>query len=408
MRTSTSTQRLVLVAALLVLVAGATGGVLATTASAKPCSPTIASEPFGTASDNGNAPVQRYTLTNCSGMTVKILTYGGILQEVDVPGKGNRVANVTLGFPTLGDYVDKNSAPLAGPYFGAIIGRYANRIANGQFTLNGQTYQLAINNPPNSLHGGILGFDNKVWTPTVIPPSGGSVGLELHYTSPNGEENYPATLSVDVTYTLTNDNQIKIDYAATNEDPSLSTIVNLTNHAYWNLAGEGTGTIYDEVLQLNAHNYTPINSVLIPTGAIEPVAGTPLDFTTPTPIGARIRDNFQQLVYGRGYDHNFVLDRPSPTDTSMIWAARVTDKDAGRTLTIFTDQPGIQFYSGNFLDGTIYGTSGHAYRQGDGFALETQHFPDSPNHSNFPSTVLGPQQTFHSETIYAFSKGGKG
>src|SRR5207244_6532363 len=197
------------------------------------------------------------------------------------PGKGNKVANVTLGFPTLDDYVNKNSAPLAGPYFGAIIGRYGNRIANGQFTLNNQTYQLAINNPPNSLHGGILGFDNKVWAPTVIPPSGDSVGLELHYTSPDGEENYPATLSVDVTYTLTNDNQIKIDYKAVNEDATLSTILNLTNHAYWNLAGEGTGTIYDEALQLNADHYTPINSVLIPTGAIDPVAGTPLDFTKP-------------------------------------------------------------------------------------------------------------------------------
>ncbi len=395
-------------AAVVVLAGAATAvvlGTLSASAAAKKCSPTITSESFG--SVDGQS-VSRYTLTNCNQMSVKILTYGGILQEVNVPDKKHKVTNVTLGFPTLDDYVAKNSPfPAGGPYFGAIIGRYGNRIANGQFSLNGQTYQLPINNPPNSLHGGIDGFDNKVWSPTVIPASGDSVGLMLHYTSPDGEEGYPATLSVDVTYTLTNDNEIKIDYHATNESSTLSTIVNLTNHAYWNLSGEGTGTIYDEQLQLNADHYTPVDSTLIPTGAIDPVAGTPLDFTKPTAIGDRIRDNFQQLVFGHGYDHNFVLNRPSPNDTSLIEAARVSDPASGRVLTISTTEPGIQFYSGNFLDGTLYGTSGHAYRQGDGFALETQHYPDSPNHPNFPSTVLGPGQTYTSHTIYRFSTGKK-
>jgi aldose 1-epimerase len=370
--------------------------------------PMITSVPFGVA--NGQN-VTLYTLTNSHGMEVKIMTYGGIIQSVRVPDKSHRLGNVTLGFPTLADYVNLNSPyPAGGPYFGALIGRYANRIAGGTFQLNGQTYNLALNNGPNSLHGGIEGFDNKVWTPTVIGPTSDSVGLKLHYLSPDGEEGYPADLSVDVTMTLTDDNEIRFDYSATNESNTLSTVVNLTNHSYWNLRGEGSGTILDENLTIYADHYTPVDSTQIPTGAFDPVAGTPMDFTKSTPIGARIDDNFQQLLIGHGYDHNYVLNRPSPTDTSMIHAAHVQDKTTHRILDIYTTEPGIQFYSGNFLDGTLIGTSGHAYEKNDGFALETQHYPDSPHHQgdpNWPSVVLGPGNTYTSHTIYRFSVGPK-
>jgi aldose 1-epimerase len=390
---------------LAVTAVGLSGAAASAAKKPKKGAPTITKQFFGT---TDGQTVDLYTLTNSRGVEVKIITYGGIIQSVRVPDKRHRLANVTLGFPTLDDYVNLNSPfPQGGPYFGCIVGRYANRIANGQFMLNGQTYQLAINNPPNTLHGGIEGFDNKVWAATVVPATADSVGLKLHYTSPDGEEGYPATLSVDVTYTLTNDNEIRIDYRARNESASLATIVNLTNHAYWNLAGEGTGTILDHNLRLNADHYTPVNSTLIPTGAIDPVAGTPLDFTKSTPIGARIRDNFSQLLIGHGYDHNFVLNRPSPNDTSLILAAHVQEPTTHRILDIYTTEPGIQFYSGNFLDGSLVGTSGHTYRQSDGFALETQHYPDSPNHPNFPSTVLQSGQDFNSETIYKFSTGPK-
>ena len=380
----------------LVIAAAATTVSLATASSAskRGCSPTISKEPFG--SVDGQA-VDRYTLKNCHRMEVKILTYGGILQTISVPDRKRKVANVTLGFDNLADYVAKS------PYFGCITGRYANRIAKGRFTLDGTTYQLAINNPPNHLHGGNKGFDKRVWAATTFRRSR-TVGLVLTYTSPAGEENYPGTLTTRVTYTLTEKNEIVMDYHATTNAP---TIVNLTNHAYWNLAGEGTSDIYDHVLKLNAHHYTPVDPTLIPTGAIDPVAGTPLDFTKATPIGDRIREGFSQLVIGRGYDHNWVLNRPDPNDKSLILAARVREPTSGRVLSIYTTEPGIQFYSGNFLDGTLLGTSGRMYRQGDGFALETQHYPDSPNHPNFPSTVLRPGQVYETRTIYQFSGKGK-
>jgi len=353
--------------------------------------PTITKQPFGSTSEG---PVDLYTLTNEHGMRVKIMTYGGIIQSVEVPDRRGRFANVTLGFDNLQDYVARS------PYFGCITGRYANRIANGTFTLDGVTYHLPINNPPNSLHGGTVGFDKHIWAATPFQ-SDGNVGLKLSFTSPDGDQGYPGTLVTQVTYTLTNRNEIRIGYSA--HVTGKATIVNLTNHAYWNLAGEGSGSIENHVLFLDAPRYTPDDPNLIPTGAIDPVAGTPMDFTKPTAIGDRIRDSFPQLVIGRGYDHNWLLDRKSFNDTSLMLAARVKEPRSGRVLSIYTTEPGIQFYSGNFLDGTLVGTSGHMYRQGDGFALETQHFPDSPNHANFPSTVLRPGQQFASTTIYQFS-----
>jgi aldose 1-epimerase len=350
----------------------------------------ITRESWGTTS--AGVQVDRYTLTNRT-MRVRILTYGGILQSIEVPDSHGRRANVTLGFDNLADYETKNST-----YFGALIGRYGNRIARGRFTLDGVTYQLPINNPPNSLHGGTVGFDKRVWAATPIPGRH-DVGLRLELVSSNGDQGNPGTLRTTVTYTLTRSNSIRMDYRATTDR---ATVVNLTNHAYFNLSGEGSGTIDEHLLRLNASRYTPVDSTLIPTGQIAPVAGTPMDFRTPTAIGARNREGFQQLLYGRGYDHNWVLDRRDSSYTRMELAAQVVEPRSRRTLTITTTEPGLQFYGGNFLDGTLVGTSGRMYRQGDGLALETQHFPDSPNHANFPSTVLRPGQVYRTTTAYTF------
>ena len=347
----------------------------------------ISRDLFGTLDDG--TKVWRYTLTN-SHIRVRIITYGGIVQTVEVPDRHGHNTNVALGFATLADYVAHNNP---GPYFGALIGRYANRIAKGTFTLDGVTYHLPINNDPNSLHGGTDSFDKRVWTPTAGKNGNGDPTVQLDLTSPDGDQGYPGTLHARATYTVTGDS-IRVDYRATTDK---ATIVNLTNHSYFNLAGEGTGDINGHLMQINANRTTPVDSTLIPTGQIVPVAGTPLDFTKPVAIGDRIRDNFEQLVFGRGYDHNWVLN-----GSGFRLAARVSEPTSGRVLSMFTDQPGIQFYSGNFLDGTLYGTSGHQYRQGDGFALETQHFPDSPNHANFPSTVLRPGDTFRTSTVYTF------
>jgi len=371
--------------AVAILVSGI--GVVGSSTSYAGGSATITKEPWGTTA--GGLAVDRYTLTN-NGVRVRILTYGGILQAIDMPDRHGKPANVALGFDNLADYEAKS------PYFGAIIGRYGNRIANGQFTLDGVTYHLPINNDPNSLHGGTIGFDKRVWAATPIR-SGSSVGLKLQLTSVDGDQGYPGTLSATMTYTLTRGHDIRMDYVATTTKP---TVVNLTNHNYWNLAGEGSGTIDTTKLMLNASHYTPVDATLIPTGAIDPVAGTPMDFRKATAIGARNRDGFPQLVIGRGYDHNWVLDRRDNSFTKLELAARATDPASGRQLTIVTTEPGIQFYGGNFLDGTLVGTSGRMYRQGDGFALETQHYPDSPNHANFPSTVLRPGQTYRTTTIY--------
>jgi aldose 1-epimerase len=322
------------------------------------------------------------------------MNYGGIVQSIRVPDRNGNFTNVALGFDNLGDYVEMN------PYFGTITGRYANRIANGTFELEGETYTLPINNDPNTLHGGEMGFDKFIWDTIPVQTDEG-IGLQMSRLSPDGEEGFPGNLEVTVTYVLTENNELRIDYLATTDAP---TVVNLTNHSYFNLAGEGSGNILDHELMLNADNYTPVDETLIPTGVIEPVADTPMDFTTDEEIGARIRNaNFEQLLIGRGYDHNYVLNRPSPDDASLILAARVHEPTTGRTMTIQTTEPGIQFYSGNFLDGTLVGPSGQMYRQGDGFALETQHFPDSPNQPDFPSTTLMPGDEYVSTTIYGFA-----
>jgi len=348
---------------------------------------TITKEAWGTTT--GGQAVDRYTLT-AGRLKVRILTYGGILQSIEMPDRHGKRANVALGFNNLADYQAKS------PYFGALIGRYGNRIAKGQFTLDGHTYQLPQNDGQNSLHGGTVGFDKKVWTATPLTTSDG-VALRLRLTSPDNDQGYPGELHATVTYTVSRNDTIRMDYLATTTKP---TVVNLTNHNYWNLAGEGTGTIDTTRLAINASHYTPVDATLIPTGAIDPVAGTPMDFRKATAIGARNRDGFTQLVIARGYDHNWVLDRRDNTYTKLELAARATDPASGRQLTVLTTEPGLQFYAGNFLDATLVGTSGHMYRQGDGFAVETQHFPDSPNHANFPSTVLRPGQTYRTSTIY--------
>ncbi|MBO0774156.1 MAG: galactose mutarotase, partial [Actinobacteria bacterium] len=378
--------------------------------------------------------VFRYTLTNCHGMRVRILTYGGIVQSIDVPGRQGAESDVVLGFKTLQDYVQKDSPPVTangGPYFGETIGRYGNRIAKGTFHLNGQTYTLPINNGVNSLHGGLNGFGNHIWADKAVHPGGGSeAGVQLTLVSPNGDEGYPNThagctgfpqgctgypaqLKVVVTYTLDNAGNLRIHYTATNQDPTLSTVVNLTNHSYFNLAGEGTGSAADQPIMINADSYTPTDSTQIPTGAIVGVAGTPFDFTHPRTIASGIEDctqpnslSCQQLLIAQGYDHNWVLNKQTAASTGpdgLNLAATAFDPGSGRKLTVWTDQPGVQFYTSNFLNGTLVGISGHIYRQTQAYTFETQHFPDSPNQPNFPSTVLGPGKTLNSETIFAFS-----
>lgn len=343
---------------------------------------------FGKTQD-GKA-VELYTLTNDKGASVKFIAYGGIITEINVPDRWGRVGNVVLGFKDLADYEAKN------PYFGALIGRYGNRIGGAKFSLDGTQYQLAANNGPNSLHGGKKGFDKVVWT--VEPQTDASgAAAKLSYTSKDGEEGYPGTLTVQVVYTLTNDNELRIDYEAKTDKP---TVVNLTSHSYFNLAGDGTGGIGDHILTINADRYTPVDATLIPTGELASVAGTPFDFRQGMPIGARIRSGTQQMVYGRGYDHNFVLNR---SGDGLSLAARVYEPRSGRIMEISTTEPGLQFYSGNFLDSTLVGPTGAQYRQTDGFCLETQHFPDSPNKPDFPTTVLKPGETLKSTTIHKFS-----
>lgn len=347
---------------------------------------TVASEAFGSTRD-GKA-VELYTLTNQSGASVKFMTYGGIITEINVPDRAGRLGNVALGFKTLGEYEARS------PYFGAIVGRYANRIAAGRFSIDGSDYQLNLNNGANTLHGGNKGFDKVVWT--VKPLDGASA--ELTYLSPDGEEGYPGNLSVRVVYTWTDDNELRVAYEATTDKP---TVINLTSHSYFNLAGEGSGSIEGHLLTINADSITAVDEGGIPTGEIMPVAGTPFDFRTAMPIGSRLRSDHPQMVNGRGYDHNYVVNRPAGSGMSLD--AVLYEPTSGRMMTISSDQPGLQFYTGNFLDGSIYGPSGRQYRQGDGLCLESQHFPDSPNHPDFPSTRLDPGETFTSTTVHKFS-----
>jgi aldose 1-epimerase len=356
--------------------------------------PTISREDYG---EFEGRPVERYTLRNDTGLSVQILTYGGIVQRIEAPDAGGRIANVVLGFATLADYVAHNH----GPYFGAITGRFANRIAGATFPLDGARYGLAMNNGRNCLHGGIRGFNAHLWEAEPAEGEHG-VGVRLIRTSPDGEEGFPGRLDAAVTYWLDDGNTVRVDYVATTDRP---TIINLTNHTYFNLAGEDRPLILDHELRLNCSHYTPTNGEAIPTGEIAPVAGSPFDFTKPRRIGERIRDDHEQLRFGQGYDHNFVIDREPGADHDLTLVAEARDPESGRTLVIRSTEPGVQFYSGNFLFGTLAGTSGLLYRQSAGFALETQHFPDSPNQPKFPSTVLWPGETFTSTTTWTFAIG---
>lgn len=347
---------------------------------------TVSRARFGVAPDGKEVDV--FTLTNAHGVEVRAITYGGIITSFKAPDRAGRLDDIVLGFDDMRGYVASS------PYFGAIVGRYGNRIAGGRFVLDGATYTLAINNVPNHLHGGIKGFDKVVWAAQSFRNDSG-VGVVFTYTSPDGEEGYPGTLRSQVTYTLTDRDELAIDYRATTDK---ATPVNLTNHTYWNLAGDGRRDILGHLLTLEADAITPVDSTLIPTGEIMPVAGTPFDFRTPVAIGARIGDPHVQLRYGRGYDHTFVLTRTSRA--GLEHAARVTEPTTGRTLDIYTTEPGVQFYSGNFLDGTAVGKSGHVYRHRYGFALETQHYPDSPNKPNFPSVILRPGEVYRTRTVF--------
>jgi aldose 1-epimerase len=382
--------------------------------------------------------VYRYTLSNARGMSVDILTFGGIVQEINVPDRFGHVSDVVLGFSTLQDYVTEDSPPVTangGPYFGELIGRYGNRIAKGTFTLNQPgvgpvTYTVPVNNGVNSLHGGLVGFGDHIWADQPIQTSS-EVGVQLTLVSPNGDQaaaagtpgcpsgctGYPGVLKVVVTYTLNNADQLQIHYSATDESSNLNTVLNLTNHSYFNLAGENStaGSAYSQYVQINANKYSPTDTTQIPLGYAASVFGTPFNFTTPHTIGSRIDDvsapdnspGYNQLLIAQGYDHNWVLNPQTAATTGpdgLNLAAHAWDFANGRELTVWTDQPGVQFYSGNFLTGTLVGIGGNTYRQGAGYTFETQHFPNSPNQPNFPSTELDAGKTFTSTTIFAFNR----
>ena len=354
---------------------------------AMPKATSVTRAPFGT-TPTGDS-VELFTLTNRNGLELRVMTYGGIIVSLKVPDRKGVLDDIVLGYDSLAGYLRES------PYFGAIVGRYGNRIAKGHFTLDGKTYTLAVNNGPNALHGGVKGFDKVVWHPEPFQRND-TVGVVLTYTSPDGEEGYPGTLHARVTYTLTPANELAVDYYAITDK---ATPVNLTQHTYFNLAGAGKGDILGHVLMINANRFTPVDSTLIPTGELEPVEGTPFDFRLPTRIGARIDAPDAQIKNGGGYDHNFVLNHTG-SDSSLI--ARVVEPTTGRVMFVRSTEPGVQFYTGNFLDGKIIGKGGHAYRRRYGFCLETQHFPDSPNHANFPSTIVQPGTPYRSQTVFAF------
>ena len=363
--------------------------------SAKPAAdkPAKASHSIGK-QDFGQTPdgqkVDKYVLKNSKGMTAEIMNYGAIVLSLTAPDRQGKMQDVVLGYETLAEYIK------ATPYFGAIVGRYGNRIALGKFKLDGKEYTLATNNDKNHLHGGLKGFDKVVWTARPVKTKD-AVGVILEYLSKDGEEGYPGNLKNKVTYWLTNRNELVVEYESTTDK---ATPVNLTHHGYFNLAGQGNGTILDHELMLNADRFTPVDAGLIPTGELRPVKGTPMDFTGPVKIGARIEQKDEQLVFGKGYDHNWVLNNE---DGSLALAATVYEPKSGRLMQVLTTEPGIQFYCGNFLDGSNVGKGGKVYKHRYGFCLETQHFPDSPNKPMFPSTILRPDEMYRTMTIYRFS-----
>jgi aldose 1-epimerase len=350
----------------------------------------LSSAPYGVAA-NGEA-ITQYTLDSGHGVTVRFINYGGIITAITAPDRRGVAADIVLGLPSLQDYERLNG----NIHFGALIGRYANRIAAGRFVLDGKTYQLPVNDPPNTLHGGPASFDARVWRVEPLK-SGDGAGATLHYTSPDGDNGFPGALAVDVTYMLTSDNALWIDYRATTDR---ATVVNLTNHSYFNLAGEGSGSVEAQTIQIAASRFTPTDASSIPTGELVPVAGTPMDLRAPTPIGKNLRSGDRQLAWAHGFDHNWVLDAGGGAEPGF--AARATDPASGRVLEVYTTQPGLQFYTANGLNGSVTGKSGRAYRQTDAFALEAEHFPDSPNRPSFPGTVLRPGERFHEVTIFRF------
>jgi aldose 1-epimerase len=349
----------------------------------------ITKDSFGTTS--AGEAVDRYSFGQPGRLWVRMLTYGATIQSIEVPDRWGRVADVVLGLPTIETYQSES------PYFGATIGRFGNRIAKGQFTLDGVQYQIPVNNGVNALHGGPIGFDKKIWAAVEVKEHN-RVGVQFTYVSPDMEMGFPGTLTTVVTYTVNNHGELTIHYHATTDK---ATVVNLTNHSYFNLGGEGRGDIYDHVAQVFADRYTPTDTTQIPLGPLEKVAGTPFDFRRPHTFGERIRDGVDQLLLAQGYDHNWVLNRDEGDPPSL--AARVQHPRSGRVLECITDQPGVQLYTSNFLTGTFSGISGKIYRQGDAFTLETQHFPDSPNEPSYPSTVLRPGQVLDSTTVFRFS-----
>ena len=334
--------------------------------------------------------VHLYTLRNGNGMTMRVANLGGIIQSLTAPDRNGDFADVVLGYDGLDDYIHDTR------HFGAVVGRYGNRIAGGKILLDGTTYQLTVNRPPNHLHGGNQGFEKRIWNAEAIIRDE-AVGLKLHYLSKDGEEGYPGNLDSTVCYWLTDANELRIEYSATTDQP---TPVNLTNHSYFNLSGAGNGNILGQELMLRADRFTPVDKVLIPTGELRPVAGTPFDFTKSTAIGARVDGDNQQLKFGGGYDHNYVF---SHWDGKLRLVGSVHDPRTGRMMEILTTEPGVQFYCGNFLDGSDIGKGGKRYARRSGFCLETQHFPDSPNRPRFPSCILRPGEVYHHVTVYRFS-----
>ena len=343
-------------------------------------------EPFGQTADGQKVAI--YTLRNSQGMEARICTYGGTVVSLKTPDRKGNLGDVVLGYDTLDGYLTNS------PYFGCLIGRYGNRIGKGTFTLDGKAYTLATNNGPNHLHGGIKGFDKVVWAATPKATEAGPA-LELRYTSKDGEEGYPGALSVTAVYTVTEQNELRLDFTATTDKP---TVCNLTHHSYFNLAGKGT--ILGHVVTIVADRFTPVDEGLIPTGELKPVEGTPFDFRRPTAIGARIDQPDQQLVYGKGYDHNWVLNKPAGR---LDLQARVTEPTSGRVMDVLSTEPGLQFYTGNFLDGTITGKGGWVYAFRSAFCMEPQHFPDSPNKPDFPSVTLKPGDTYSNTIVYRFT-----